>query len=101
MEEKKEIKERIDRINKMLDKELDGVPYIATIVYVEDKKVSGKGVSIQTRNMRLSNTKLDETDFLTYQQLVLNLHNEVTTFVQSLFPKPVQSKPVEQDTQYG
>ncbi|MBU0527878.1 hypothetical protein KKE92_05325 [Candidatus Micrarchaeota archaeon] len=101
MEEKKDIKERIDRINKMLDKELKGASYIATIVYIEDKKVTEKGVSLQTRNMRLSNTKIDETDFLTYQQLVLNLHNEVTTFVQSLFPKPVPSKPMQEDTQYG
>lgn len=99
-----EDREERDRLQKLLEKELKGAPYMAIVTYVlETESKGGNVISQNFRTVRISNTTPNKTDFLTFKGLITTLKFEIDKFVGGLFPQPVAGKPPGQSggTQYG
>lgn len=97
-----EDREQREKLQRFLEKELGGAPYMAIVTYVLDTDSKGGSVVSQNfRTVRVSNTSADRTDFLTFKGLITTLKFEIDKFVGGLFPQPVSGKPKEGGTHYG
>lgn len=99
-----EDKEQREKIQRFLEEELNGAPYMAVLTYALDKEGKPGGVIAQNfRTVKVSNTSPERTDFLTFKGLITTLKFEVDKFVGGMFPPPVSGKPQDQSggPQYG
>ncbi|MEW6749070.1 MAG: hypothetical protein AB1295_05165 [Candidatus Micrarchaeota archaeon] len=91
-----------DRLQRLLDKEFDGAPYMAVLTYVLDTENKGDGMIAQNfRTLKVSNSAPNTTDFMTFKGLMTTLKFEIDKFVGGMFPPPVSGKPPEGGSHYG
>lgn len=97
-----EDKDQRERLQRFLEKELGGAPYMTILTYVLDTENKGDGMISQNfRTVKVSNTAPNKTDFLTFKGLITTLKFEIDKFVGGLFPPPVSGKPPEGGSHYG
>jgi hypothetical protein len=98
----KEVKDRMEKIRKFMDKELKGAPFLAVVSYIEETEVTGDQVSHKTRTLRISHPTPGKADFLTFKNLLISTHHDINNYFASLFPPPnVAKSEKESDKHYG
>ena len=97
-----EDRDQRERLQRFLEKELCGAPYMAIVSYAMDTEDKGEGrISQNFRTFRVSNAAPNKTDFLTFKGLMTTLKFEIDKFVGGMFPPPVTGKPPEGGSHYG